>query len=75
MTRNELQNELKKLGYKELCDDNKTLCAYNQIQYFLTANRCPIKCITKVYIEDDNLRIVLNGNIDLEAGYGSTDEL
>lgn len=74
MTRNELQNELKKLGFKRLCNDQKTLVAYNQIQYFLSCNRTPIKSIEEVYVDGGGeLRIVCWG-VDLEAGYNTNEE-
>jgi hypothetical protein len=57
MKRNEIQNELKNLGCKELCEDNKTLVVYNEIQNWLYANRTPIKAITKIWVEDNEIYI------------------
>lgn len=69
MTRNELQNELRKLGFENLCDDGKTLCAYNSLQFFLKCNRTPIKDVEKVYLDEDGtLRAIVYG-YDFETGY------
>ena len=71
----EIKNTLKNLGFNELCDDNKTLVAYNQIQYFLKSNQTPLKAITKIYLDSfNNLRIVIYNDIDLESGYNLNDE-
>lgn len=59
MTRNEIQNELKKIGCKELCDDNKTLVVYNELQNWLYANRTPLKSITKIWVENNEVCICL----------------
>lgn len=68
MTRNELQNELRKLGFNRLCDDHKTLVAYNAIQFYLSNNRTPIKAVDKVYLDNGTLRAIIYGYDD-EIGY------
>lgn len=74
MTRNQLQNELRRLGFKNLCDDDKTLVAYNQIQYYLYANHTPIKAVDSVYLDGDDLRVIIYGYDD-DAGYSLLDEV
>ena len=76
----EIKETLKNLGCEALCEDGKTLVAYNQIQFFLSENNTPMKAITKIYWQDDNygnkdLRIVLYGDEDFESGYTYQDEL
>ena len=73
MTRNELQNELRKLGFNRLCVDHKTLVAYNAIKYYLYSNRTPIKAVKKVYLENGTLRAFIGGYDD-EIGYTIFDE-
>lgn len=69
MTRNELQNKLKELGFQNLCDDDKTLVAYNCIQFYVKSNRTPIKDIDDVYLDETGtLRAIINGYDD-EIGY------
>lgn len=55
MTRNQIQNRLRELGCKELCDDNKTLVVYNELQFWLSCNRTPMKYITKIWLEFDKI--------------------
>jgi len=80
----EIKETLKNLDCKALCTDNKTLVAYNQIQFFLNSNKTPMKAITKIYWakndydeEDKILRIVLYNNDynDFESGYTYKTEL
>lgn len=59
MTRNEIHQKLKELGCKALCNDNKTLVVYNEIQHWLYANRTPMKAITKLWVENDEVCICL----------------
>lgn len=68
MTRKQLHDALKKLGFKRLCTDNKTLVAYNAIQFYLYANHTPIKAINGVYLDGVQLRAIINGYDD-EIGY------
>jgi len=76
MTRTQLQNELQRLGFHELCDDNKTLVAYNEIQGFLKANKTPIKAITRVWFYGTfkQLHVDLEYGFDVEIGYSYYDE-
>lgn len=76
MTRNELQNELRKLGFKALCNDGKTLIAYNQIQGFLKANKTPIRDITGAFLWGTfkDLHVNLVYGFDVEVGYSLYDE-
>ena len=76
MKRKELQQALKDLGFYKLCDDNKTLVAYNAIQGFLNSNRTPIKAITNVWLSDTwkQLHVDLEYGFDVEIGYNYYDE-
>jgi hypothetical protein len=77
MTIKEIKNRLRELRFTHLCTDNKTLCAYNQIQGFLSANRTPMKAITDLYIDNDSeqtLRVVIYNDVDLESGYSVKEE-
>lgn len=74
MTRSELQARLRDLGCKDLCDDGKTLSAYNQIQGFLYANRTPIKAIDKVYEENGIVYLVIGG-LHTDSGIDLNDPL
>lgn len=77
MTRTEIQTELKKLGFKRLCDDNKTLVAYNEIQHMLKANRTPLKAITKIFLwgHSKQIHVDLTYGFDAEIGYSYYDEM
>lgn len=59
MKRNEIQNELKNLGCKNLTDDGKTLVVYYAIQNWLKSNYTPMKAITKIYVEYNEIHICL----------------
>lgn len=52
MSIKEIKIKLQELGCKQLCNDNKTLCAYNQIQDFLSANYTPMKAIVNIWWEE-----------------------
>ena len=73
MTRKQLQAALMQLGFKRLCDDNKTLVAYNEIQQYLKANRTPIKDVDGVYLRGAVLRVIISGYDD-EISYTIDDE-
>jgi hypothetical protein len=74
MKRNELQNKLRELGFENLCDDGKTLVAYNCIQYYVYSNHTPMKDVEDVYLDNGQLRAIINGYDD-EIGYSMDDEL
>lgn len=69
MKRNEIQNELKKIGCKELCEDNKTLVVYNEIQNWLYDNRTPMKAITKIWVEKEEVCICLYEDNYFNTGF------
>ena len=63
MTKKEIQERLKKLGCKELIHDNKTLVVYHELQYWLYCNKTPMKAITNIWVENNEVYICLyNGN-------------
>ena len=74
--KNRITKRIKKLGFHKLCDDNKTLVAYNVIQGFLKANRTPIKAITQVWFLGvfKTLHVDLEYGFDVEIGYSYYDE-
>ena len=74
MTRNQLQSALKELGFKRMCEDGKTLVAYNCIQYYLYANKTPIKSIESVYVSEDGTLHAVIWGYDDEIGYTIDDE-
>ena len=74
MTRNELQAELRALGFKRLCKDGKTLVAYEAIKYYLYSNKTPIRSVKKVYLDDNGqLRASIWGYDD-EIGYNINED-
>lgn len=59
MKRTEIQETLKKLGCKRLCSDGKTLVVYNELQNWLYQNYTPMKAITKIWSENNEVCICL----------------
>ena len=69
MTRKEIQEKLKELGCKELCNDNKTLVAYNELQFWLYSNKTPMKAITKIWVENNSICVCLYEDNFFNSGF------
>lgn len=69
MTRTQIQETLKKLGCERLCNDNKTLVVYNEIQNWLYQNYTPMKAITKIWQESNEIYICLYEDNFFNTGF------
>ena len=69
MTRGQLQNRLVMLGCKKLCNDNKTLVVYNMLQNWLYYNKCCMKAITKIWLNNNEICICLYENYYFNTGF------
>lgn len=69
MTRKQIQETLKQLGCTRLCWDDKTLVVYNELQYWLYSNKTPMKAITKIWAEDNEICICLYEDNIFNTGF------
>lgn len=70
MTRKQIEETLKKWGFHDLMNDEKTLCAYEQLYINLRANKIALKEIDHIELDEyGEVKAVFPNGMDYASGY------